>query len=130
MDLVCNVSNKPILLVATLLVSMYSSAFVPHPWDASGGDSVMVASSRSTNGPSVYAPVPFGTYPMVQPSVQGWPFVGFGWNFVGSSKTKDSNKKMDNAKVGSRRPQVKSPVTMPYRHAPFNKAHGKASLHH
>ena len=103
-----------------------SSAF-PQPWDASAVDSVMVASTRSTNGPSVMHGASSEVSSMVHPVAPGWPFVGFGWRFVNPN---DSSVLLKSSNVEGRG-QVKSikpkdPVTMIYR-APSVKAHEKAS---
>ena len=75
------------------MFSAVSSAF-SQPWDASAADSVMVASSRLSNGPSVMPYTPPGVFPVAYPVSLGWPFVGFGWKYVDSNvSAKPSNVK-------------------------------------
>ena len=66
----------------------------------------MVASSGLTNGPLLVVHPTFVGTPHVNPVAPGWPFVGFGWNFVGDRSSEKG--------VNVEHVEPKLPVTMPY----------------
>ena len=80
--------------MVTLLFVYGHYCSICQPWDASSVDSVMVASSHLTNGPSVMPYTPPGMFSVAYAVSLGWLFVGFGWKFVDSNvSTKPSNVK-------------------------------------
>ena len=105
------------------MFSTVSSAF-PQPWGALAADSVMVALSRSTNGPSVMHNTSSGLSLVAYPVALGWPFVGLRWQFVDPNASVKSSNIKGNGRVKHVKP--KDPITMNY-HAPHMKAHEKAS---